>query len=288
MVASHAHARLRAPISYVPFPLPLFFLRLPVSLNCGALSHRALGAPPRACLPFWWCCSSSRPSPGSWLCVACLRYFRNPCDRLTPPTRNFKNFKFLKNSQKILKTFTFGERAFTFGERAFTFGERTFTFGDNRGFRGFWNFFFLLLRRGFGTLWVGGPRRGFRKHLTLASWKNPWKFDWRKFKGQHERGNRTESLWEGNLPLWEGLWEDLWRPLKKLWKPLKNSENLPLRDPLRGRFPSQRLSVLLPLSCCPLNSPRFEPEPGCRFCCSWLSTFAARRFTLGVDKGSWA
>ena len=40
--------------------------------------------------------------------------------------------------------------------------------------------------------------------------------------------------------------ENLRKPLKtskNLWKPLKT---LPLRDPLRGRFPSQRLSVLLP------------------------------------------
>ena len=36
----------------------------------------------------------------------------------------------------------------------------------------------------------------------------------------------------------------------------KTPKTLPLRDPLRGRFPSQRLSVLLPLSCCPLNSLR--------------------------------
>ena len=53
---------------------------------------------------------------------------------------------------------------FTFGERAFTFGERTFTFGDNRGFRAFGNLFLLL--RGFGTPWVGGPRRRFPKYLT--------------------------------------------------------------------------------------------------------------------------
>ena len=69
---------------------------------------------------------------------------------------------------------------------------------------------------------------------------------------------------EREICLWQGLWEDLWQPLKNLWKPLtaskttKTSENfrkpLPLRDPLRGRFPSQRLLVLLPLFICPLNS----------------------------------
>ena len=47
------------------------------------------------------------------------------------------------------------------------FGEITFTFRGNRGFRGFWNFFFLLLV-GFGTPWVGGSHRGFRKYLIYV------------------------------------------------------------------------------------------------------------------------
>ena len=38
---------------------------------------------------------------------AYVRYFRNPCDR-DPPTGNFKNFKFFKNSLKILNVY-FGE-----------------------------------------------------------------------------------------------------------------------------------------------------------------------------------
>ena len=53
--------------------------------------------------------------------------------------------------------------------------------------------------------------------------------------------------------------------LKTSENPLKTSETLPLRDPLRGRFPSQRLSVLLPLIVLPLSlSPRIEtarPHP---------------------------
>ena len=40
---------------------------------------------------------------------------------------------------------------------------------------------------------------------------------------------------------------------ENLYNPLKPSENPPLGDHLRGRFPSQRLSVLLPLFICPLN-----------------------------------
>ena len=66
-------------------------------------------------------------------------------------------------------------------------------------------------------------------------------------RGNATRGNRTESLWE-EICLWEGLWEDLWKPLKNLWKPLKKLWKLPLRDPLRGRFPLRGAQ-----SCCPYS-----------------------------------
>ena len=75
-------------------------------------------------------------------------------------------------------------------------------------------------------------------------------------RGNTIRGNRIESLWEGNLPLSERTSENLWRISENLWRLLKTSEDLwkpPLRDPLRGRFLSQRLSVLLPLFICPLK-----------------------------------
>ena len=65
------------------------------------------------------------------------------------------------------------------------------------------------------------------------------------------------------MALWEGLWEC---HLENLWKPLKPSlsETLPLRDPLKGRFPSQRLSVLLPLIVLPLNLSPIAVEEYCR------------------------
>ena len=69
-----------------------------------------------------------------------LDIFENPVT-VTPQQEISKTLNSSKIPLKYL-TFTFGERSFTFGERTFTFGERTFTFGDNRGFRGFWNFFF--------------------------------------------------------------------------------------------------------------------------------------------------
>ena len=86
----------------------------------------------------------------------------------------------------------------------------------------------------------------------------------REFKGQMNRGNRTESLWEANLPLrdfsevFRGLqrFTEVFRVFKKgfersrFWELLRGFSKIfrgPLRDPLRGRVPSQRLSVLLPL-----------------------------------------
>ena len=92
---------------------------------------------------------------------ACVRYFRSPCDR-DPPTGNFKNFKLFKNSLKYL-TFTFGERTFNFGEKYYFWGNNVY-FG---GWPGFFGFFGISVRlpEGFGTPWVGGPRRGIRKHL---------------------------------------------------------------------------------------------------------------------------
>ena len=60
------------------------------------------------------------------------------------------------------------------------------------------------------------------------------------------RGNRTESLSEGNLPLRGSLFREALRGFQRFFRG-------PLRDPLRGRFPSQRLSVLLPLIVLPLE-----------------------------------
>ena len=57
-----------------------------------------------------------------------------------------------------------------------------------------------------------------------------------------------KTLWK-LLKTSESPWKTL-KTSKKLWKPLKT---LPLRDPLRGRFPSQNLSGLLPLFLLPLS-----------------------------------
>ena len=121
--------------------------------------------------------------------------------------------------------------------------------------------------------------------------------DWRKFKGQHDYGRRdweplrgksasqrvsertSENLWKVSKNLWKSLKtsENPWKPLKTskdLWKsPLKTLPlRGPLRDPLRGRFPSQRLSVLLPLFCCPLNSLRADPWALSWGLCEWFCT----------------
>ena len=116
-------------------------------------------------------------------------------------------------------------------------------------------------------------------------------------RGNTNKGNRMESVWEGNLPLRgylrrplktsEILWktsENLWKPLKtskNLWKPLKT---LRLRDPLRGRIPSQRLSVLLPLIVFPLNSLRrtFATETSVLHALFFLQGSYSRKVVLGV------
>ena len=87
-----------------------------------------------------------------------------------------------------------------------------------------------------------------------------------KVKGATRLGATELRASEREICRSEGLWKDLWKPLKNVWKPLKplktskdlwkRLKTLPLRDPLRGRFPSHRLLVLLPLFICPLNSLR--------------------------------
>ena len=104
-----------------------------------------------------------RPWPRSFSEHCQLNIFETPVT-VTPQQETSKTLNLQKFLKKYL-TFTFGERTLTFGERTFTFGERAFTFGDNRGFRGFWNFFF----RCWGVLGLrgsGGPVGGFRKYLN--------------------------------------------------------------------------------------------------------------------------
>ena len=95
---------------------------------------------------------------GQWITLhnCFLDIFETPVT-VTPPTENFKNFKFFKNSQTILNVYFWGNLTFTFGDRAFTFGERAFTFGDNRGWGGFWEFIIFCCWGGLGPPWVGGP-----------------------------------------------------------------------------------------------------------------------------------
>ena len=58
---------------------------------------------------------------------------------VTPPTGNFKNFKFFKNSLKIKNVYFLGEERLLLGMLNVYFG------GNNVYFGGFGNFFFFLL-----------------------------------------------------------------------------------------------------------------------------------------------
>ena len=88
----------------------------------------------------------------------------------------------------------------------------------------------------------------------------------RGFKGQHDGGNKTVSLLEANLPLRGSLRGSVFWFSFEVYSEVFRFEVFssflrfslfllrwsvflrgPLRDPIRGRFPSQRLSVLLPL-----------------------------------------
>ena len=119
---------------------------------------------------------------------------------------------------------------------------------------------------------------------------------------QHDGGNRTKSLWEANLPLRGSLrvWfsdffcEVYWgfQRISEVffWGFQKFSEVVTVfwggfwvfwevlaGDPLRGRFPSQRLSVLLPLIVLPrglslkmLGSLQIDSQSGPCLTLIWL------------------
>ena len=99
-----------------------------------------------------------------------LDIFKTPVT-VTPPTRNFKNLKFLKNSLKILNVYFWGTSVYFWGTSVYFWGTGVYFWGTSvyfwgwSGFSGFLEFLFSLLG-GFGAPWVGGPRRGFRKYLT--------------------------------------------------------------------------------------------------------------------------
>ena len=64
-----------------------------------------------------------------------VRYFRNPCDR-DPPTRNFKNFKFFKNSLKILNVYFWGTSVYFGGTSVYFWGTGVYFWGTSVYFWG--------------------------------------------------------------------------------------------------------------------------------------------------------
>ena len=67
---------------------------------------------------------------GTW-----IRYFRNPCDR-DPPARNFKNFKFFKNSLKILNVYFWGTSVYFWGPGVYFWGTGVYFWGTSVYFWG--------------------------------------------------------------------------------------------------------------------------------------------------------
>ena len=122
------------------------------------------------------------------------------------------------------------------------------------------------------------PRRCFSRVAGVVGGANPSpttktssknKLPRREFKGQQNRGNRTQSLWEA-ICLWEGLWEGGFSEIfERFWEVFRGFQRFlevfrgfqrflevfrvfwevfrgPLRDPLIGRFPLRGSQ-----SCCP-------------------------------------
>ena len=99
----------------------------------------------------------------------------------------------------------------------------------------------------FGVLCTGVPQGKRCLDSTV-----PWKC---LFIGESLRGKwigatgpraseRQTCLWEG---LWEGGFSESFERFSEVFRGFLEVFRGPLRDPLRGRFPSQRRSVLLPL-----------------------------------------
>ena len=80
-----------------------------------------------------------------------VRYFRNPCDR-DPPTENFKNFKFFKNSLKILERLLFEKERLLLGNERLLLGNERLLLGIIGGFGFFGTSFFLLLGSKMGQM----------------------------------------------------------------------------------------------------------------------------------------
>ena len=92
-----------------------------------------------------------------------LRYFRNPCDRDTP-IGNFKNFKFFKNSLKILSVYFWGTGVYFWVTSVYFWGTSVYFWGMSvyfwgmSGVFGFFGISFFFVAGGFwGSVGRGAP-----------------------------------------------------------------------------------------------------------------------------------
>ena len=84
-----------------------------------------------------------------------LDIFETPVT-VTPPARNFKNFKFFKNSLKNNERLLLGNERLLLGNGRLLLGNERLLFGIIGVFGFFWIFLFLLLG-GLGLRGSGGP-----------------------------------------------------------------------------------------------------------------------------------
>ena len=85
--------------------------------------------------------------------------------------------------------------------------------------------------------WSAEHNRCLRKYPS----DHPWEVNWRKIRGQHDKGQQHREPLRGisaSERVSERTSENLWKPLKtskNLWQPLRTSENL-----LQQKFTSDR------------------------------------------------
>ena len=73
-----------------------------------------------------------------------------------------------------------------------------------------------------------------------------------RLRGNTIRGNRTESLWEGNLPLRGCLWEGGFQRFSKLFRGFQRFSEVLSETLSEADFPLRGSRSCCPYSCCPL------------------------------------
>ena len=151
---AHGDWRINSPISRLGMSCPsshLFSSSCALQICYGARRSLKVAENPT-------CAMSSQGDDNCLFWHLNVRYFRTPCDH-DPQQEISKNFKFFKNSLKILNVYFWGKSVYFWGKNAYFWGNNVY-FGeirDSRRFLGFWDFLFFVARGVWGLCGSGGP-----------------------------------------------------------------------------------------------------------------------------------